>query len=455
VDPVSARAQGAAAEIVFTGLPLSEGVRYNVAFIPPEGLATTNLRAEIALPTDAVVVQANQTEGRTRFVGQDGSTLTWTAPGYDADRPVDGLSFVLTQPLSRPVAVRVSWESDAGPGLVEVSAQPDLFPAAVALTGTYTVSADPAQALAAVGQTGVRLTFPGGVSPEGATLRVTRLLADANPPAGVGSPWWCALITVDGAPQGFEPFVLVPARQPLPANARLTLFAQRDGVWRELEQAGRATVDGQFVGFIHPGGTVAAGIQTDFQPLPFHLLPFPSPTPTRLPLIQITPGPIGSTLTPTPRPTSPPPPPTPTPEPHDSLSIEVNGSSVVRSNLSDLHWTIKVTNSGNAASSDALYVNILGPSSPADWISISAASPTHGFTCRILQGLALLGETRAECANGLLAPGESAQFTLKGSTTAVVGGGDRTLEALLYNRPGEVASGNYTRGYVFGYTVNP
>src|SRR3954451_24492491 len=102
VDPVSARAQGAAAEIVFTGLPLSEGVRYNVAFIPPEGLATTNLRAEIALPTDAVVVQANQTEGRTRFVGQDGSTLTWTAPGYDADRPVDGLSFVLTQPLSRP-----------------------------------------------------------------------------------------------------------------------------------------------------------------------------------------------------------------------------------------------------------------------------------------------------------------------------------------------------------------
>ena len=42
------------------------------------------------------------------------------------------------------------------------------------------------------------------------------------------------------------------------------MFAERGGAWERLDDQGQATGDGQFVVFNHPGGTVAAGVNTRF-----------------------------------------------------------------------------------------------------------------------------------------------------------------------------------------------
>ena len=72
----------------------------------------------------------------------------------------------------------------------------------------------------------------------------------------MGSPWWCALLALDGLPAGAGVFAMVPLRQPLPPGARIELFAERSGAWERLDDQGQATNDGQFVAFRHPGGAV-------------------------------------------------------------------------------------------------------------------------------------------------------------------------------------------------------
>jgi len=461
--PRAVASRQATPEVIFSGLPTADGVRYGLVFIPSEDMAFSNLRVEVSLPPDATVLEVKQAADRAVFVGE-GKMLEWAAPGYEAGAPIDPFAFVLAAPLSASANIRASWENDAGGGALSLTAQPDLLPAATALSGVLTVTAESAQSYVPVENSGVRVTYPRAIAPEGATLDAARALPDADPPAGVGSPWWCAVVDLGGSPDGFEPYVLVPARQALPPNVPVTLFALRNGEWQELGPGGMTSPDGQYVGFLHPGGTVAAGLPPQFQPGTIRLiLPTPTPTPTlALPLIRITPGLPGQlspptatpspTVTRTPFPTS-----TPvTPQPTAFVRVtDISGSTVVRSGMSDLHWTVTVTNSGSAPSLPSLYVDIRGPGSPVDWNTIQIDGATRGFSCRIVQGAAILGSTRAECSDGLLGPGESAKLTVKGSTTVVIGGGERTFEAYLYRSPADVASGAYINGFISQYTVNP
>jgi hypothetical protein len=52
------------------------------------------------------------------------------------------------------------------------------------------------------GDTGAQLQVVDGSVPDGTVLHIRRLALTENPPAGVGSPWWCAELSIDGLPEG-------------------------------------------------------------------------------------------------------------------------------------------------------------------------------------------------------------------------------------------------------------
>jgi hypothetical protein len=107
-----------------------------------------------------------------------------------------------------------------------------------------------------IGSSGV---FVAPVAPTFAagTVRLRPLDANANLPAGISDLLNCAVVELIGLPAGESVTVLLPARQPLAPLAEVALFANRGGRWEALEETGSATFDGQYVEFIHHGGTVA------------------------------------------------------------------------------------------------------------------------------------------------------------------------------------------------------
>src|SRR5262249_25602893 len=121
--------------------------------------------------------------------------------------------------------------------------------------------------LVPVGESGVEAKVTPGSVPPGTTLQIERLDADANPPRESAPLWWCAVVAVDGLPPGDAVDLVVPARQPMPPGADVSLVIKEGERWREAP-ASKATVteDGQFITFRHPGGIVAAGIAANLQP---------------------------------------------------------------------------------------------------------------------------------------------------------------------------------------------
>jgi hypothetical protein len=264
------------------------------------------------------------------------------------------------------------------------------------------------------------------------------------------------VLTLSGAPTGLSLYVLVPARQVLPAGMPIDLFMERDGGWEPIEQRGEATADGQYIRFSHPGGRIAAGLSPNLQP---STRPVRTGTPTPLPpnpSIGIpTPVIVGGefvtapTLVPTPTPTRIPP--TPTRPPAPKLSVTITGITVVRS-VYFVFWDVTVKNTGNAPA-ERVYVDIRGPGSPADWHHVFEEGDDRHFNCRIVQGLAILGETRAECAEGHLAPGESATIGITGESQVVIGSGTRSVKVDARNNFPDAATA--TGSATFHYAQNP
>jgi hypothetical protein len=89
----------------------------------------------------------------------------------------------------------------------------------------------------------------------------------------VGDLWWCSLVAVEDLPEGAAISVAVPLRRPLAPFTPVALFAlQEDGSWMELEAQGIVSSDGQFVSYVHPGGTIATGVEAQLQPQPAEIV---------------------------------------------------------------------------------------------------------------------------------------------------------------------------------------
>jgi hypothetical protein len=256
--------EDAAPQLLFTALQLADHVRYAVTLLRPLSATVTNVRVDVLLPAGTELAETLQTQGRSLFLGSNSNTLSWAAPSYEPGDPVDAFTFRVSRPLGGAAQVRVSWEVDGQPRRDEILAAPDIEIASAAAGDVIlrtSIETGP------IGDTGVRVEFDPESGLEGVELRLRKPGPEANPPAGVGSPWWCAALAVAGLPAGAGVFVVVPLRQPLPPGARVDLFAERGGEWEPLTHQGHATADGQFVAFRHPGGTVAAGVSTILQPI--------------------------------------------------------------------------------------------------------------------------------------------------------------------------------------------
>jgi hypothetical protein len=376
-DPGAAQAATTQTQptVLFSGLDLPEGARYSVTVHPSTTSSISNARVEVVIPTDAVLLEARHTPGRTVFIGVSDGVLTWMAPGYGVGEPVDPFPFLLARPLTSEVQVRVSWDADETHVSAQFATRPSLSAPVRAAEGAVTLTGTgPADPSVEVLDTGVQLIVSPGAVTDGTTLRLTRMAPDANPPSGIGSPWWCAALRVEGLPPGEGVFVLVPARQVLPAGQPVTLFAQRENGWEQLDQYGYATADGQYVGFLHPGGLVAAGVPSQLQPQLFSVL-------------------------------SPP-----------KLTVSVTGTFTIR-NFESASWTIKVKNTGSRPA-NRVYVYLQGPFG-VDFHNISLSGSALGFTCRIVDGLAFPSSATAECSGQQLGVGQEITIKLNGGTTFV------------------------------------
>jgi hypothetical protein len=264
-SPAPIRAQGdTEPQLLFTALQLADHVRYTVTLLRPLSTTATNVRVEVLLPAGSELSETLQTQGRSVFLSSEGNTLSWAAPSYEPGDPVDAFTFRLTRPLGGAAQVHVSWEVDGQPGRHEIMAAPPIEIASAAAGEAILQTGIQNRP---IGETGVRVEFNPESGLEGVELRLRKPGPEANPPAGVGSPWWCAALALEGLPAGASLFVVVPLRQPLPPGARVDLFAESGSGWEPLEDQGQATADGQFVAFRHPGGTVAAGVATRLQPI--------------------------------------------------------------------------------------------------------------------------------------------------------------------------------------------
>jgi hypothetical protein len=266
--------------VLVSGLSSDQGVRYSITLLRPDGLALRDVHVEAELPPDVAVLEAFDTPGRTAFLGQEGTTLTWSAPELPAAAPVDALAFSLGGSLQDPLTIRVSWGGDIS-GSSEQSVIPDVARAA---TPEGVVIIAPAEdAMQAAGDTGVLVgAYADGLIPPGTEIRVRRVGSDENPPADLGDLWWCAGIEIDGLPEGSAVLVVVPARRPLPPDADVRLFARVGDTWIDTGEGAAVTSDGQGLLLVHRGGAIAAGTSPLLQP---RVVPLAG-TATRVPGVQ-------------------------------------------------------------------------------------------------------------------------------------------------------------------------
>ena len=262
--PVYAQ-QGTQPALLMSAMQLPDSTRYSVTVANLGQSTLSNLQVSVQLPTDAVFDHALETPGYTQFQGNDNGMLSWsTGATFAPTDEIDAFTFFLQQPSTGIFSVSASW--DGG------SAQGQFAPIVQTATDTEADVTLDAATLAAgelpVGNTGVVILGVSGAVPDGTMVHVSVLAAGANPPASTGDLWWCSIVSVDGLPAGTGLVLLAPARQPLPPGASINLFAQTDSQWTQLDQQAGVTGDGQFIQYLQPNGTVAAGTGINNQPLP-------------------------------------------------------------------------------------------------------------------------------------------------------------------------------------------
>jgi hypothetical protein len=251
--------------VAVAGLQLADRVRYSVTITKPDGLALQDVRVEVGLPADADLVEALETPGRTQFLGRQGARLAWAAPRFGPQEPVDAFTLVLRQAARAPLDARVRWTGER-PTDLALSVQPVATPATRA-SGGLMIGADNQGTLVPVGESGVEAKVTPGSVPLGTTLQVERLGPDANPPQESAPLWWCAVVAVDGLPPGDGVDLQVPARQPMPPGAEVSLMVKAGEGWvPAIGEKAAVTENGQFIAFRHRGGIVAAGIAANLQP---------------------------------------------------------------------------------------------------------------------------------------------------------------------------------------------
>jgi hypothetical protein len=369
------------AELLLSAVRLPDRVRYAVVLARPLEAGLGNLRVEVTLPPGAALVETLQTPGRAVFLGEEGGRLAWAAPGYGPGEPADALAFSLADVPDGAFAVRATWTGDdeaqgrprlQPQRLAQLQAQPTPL-VATATAGEITLDqAAAAGQPVAVGATGVRLAVVGEPVPAGTTLRVRRPGPEENPPAGVGTPWWCAALAVEGLPAGATLAVTVPARQPLPGGTAVTLFAQRGAAWEPLGESGTVSADGQTVTFLHRGGLVVAGTSSLLQPK------VAAPTPA-------------------------------------NLTVSVSGTFLLR-NFDNGAWTITAKNTGTTTANKVRVDIKVGIGIDLHNIAVLAGS-APGFSCRIIQGVAAITYTTAECVGQQLGGGKQLSIRLTGGIT--------------------------------------
>jgi hypothetical protein len=258
--PVAPAAQivGPGVGVQLSGLDFGGEVRYSVNLTRAAGVDLGKVLVEVFLPASANFVRAMESPGRTEFLGATANTLQWAGAFGPAD-PLDAFTFFLQEQPPEEISVTVSWGADGQTGITTM-------PEVVGAWESEGEAIIPAEGDVAIGSTGARVA---GASPAaaGAVAHVALPGPDANPPATLGSFWWCALVDLSGLPTDSSAFVTVPARQALAPNAEISLFGLVDDEWQPLEDRGFVSPDGQLISFIHRGGLVAPGTAVDIQPI--------------------------------------------------------------------------------------------------------------------------------------------------------------------------------------------
>ena len=252
--------------VFIRGMEGPTGTVYSVSVVKPEDDAVmTDLRGEIILPsgarlTDLLVPKSIDTAYGA--LNKDGAVgLVWEQAQVAKRAPLEPFSFVLDAPLTGELEFYLRWTDEKGRKVVENFFEvPPVLNASVAgedinLTGEeYT----------RVGDTGVQLRAEGsGELP----LHVEVLPASFNPPASLGAIWWCSIVSIDGLPEGESVQVVVPLRRPVAPFTSLQMFGQAaDGSWGSLNTTAIVTADGQYVTYVHTGGSIATGGPEEIQP---------------------------------------------------------------------------------------------------------------------------------------------------------------------------------------------
>lgn len=250
--------------VLLSGLQTPAGVRYSLTLANSMSDTLAGLHVDIALPDDAVFVDALETPGRTHFLGNAGGTLSWAATDFGRDSLIDSFTFVVKLQPAGAFGVHATW-GGAQPGEISVQRQPSVA-TATATEADLTFDGGGLD-FQPVGDTGLIAVQANGDIPAGTTVHIRTLGPDANPPAGTGDLWWCAMVEVTGLPDGASLLLMAPARQPLPPGAAIALFARGDGQWADTGVEGLVTADGQSLLFTHTGGVMAAGTGAGNQPL--------------------------------------------------------------------------------------------------------------------------------------------------------------------------------------------
>ena len=251
-----------AVSMQLSGVELGDAVRYTLSIENMLGAALPGATVTLELPADAELLEAFETAGRTRLVQRGPDRLVWAATGLASGAHSDPFTVLLRAPTDGEFIASVSWEGDV-PGQSSISR----FPRVVRATGDEGVLTLQANGpdVVAIGDTGVRVGVLAGDA-TGATIRVRRLDTLSNLTDELGAFWWCAVVEVDGLPDGAALFVVTPARRALAPDSAISLFAAVEGGWQALTEPGMVTGDAQFVGFVHRGGALAAGTTPIAQP---------------------------------------------------------------------------------------------------------------------------------------------------------------------------------------------
>jgi hypothetical protein len=268
-----------APEIMLRALDLTEGVRYSAAFIKPTDVAFEEVQAEIKLPVGVQLVEVFETT-EIKFEGvvheEDGDRLFWRAlTAISEEEFLDTLAFTLTEevPSDLEIALIFKREGEEEPEVLEFVGKPAVI-AATETESIITLGSDgTGGAMLPVGETGVLVGAAAELLPDDTIVTVRELPRDANPPVEAGDFWWCSLVAVEDLPEGAALSVVVPLRRPLAPFTPVALFAlQEDGSWLQLETQGIVSSDGQFVSYVHPGGTIATGVEAQLQPQPAEIV---------------------------------------------------------------------------------------------------------------------------------------------------------------------------------------